>query len=343
MGARKVLPIAEPDITSYAHFSYSLSVMHTDELYLDWVYSNFIQLNLQDRTSYIFLDYFSPTITDYPIPGFYGKSHLNRNMILRNYERFGDFLRESIDDGRYISTYVDDYYVPGTVAYQNRSNPHGILVYGYDDDNRHFLITGYLANQTYGHTTVDYDNIESAFKAIQLTDESDYHNFTHVFKLNPKYGYDFNLQWVMEQLEDYTYGKSSMWRWEGIQGKDHMERSWGIGIYDELVRKIKEQMEGDFILDHRPIYVLWEHKRMMNKRIAYMENRGYFVSSQEVKEGYARLERMAATSRHQILKYWMTKDNRRLEELIKQLYQLKSEETLINERLLQEYRSQANG
>ncbi|MBO9598432.1 MAG: hypothetical protein J7559_11535, partial [Cohnella sp.] len=61
--------------------------------------------------------------------------------------------------------------------------------------------------------------------------------------------------------------------------------------------------------------------------------------SQEVKEGYARLERMAGACRHQILKYWMTKDNRRLEELIKQLIQLKDDEVLIIERMLREYRN----
>ncbi len=339
MGARKVLPIAEPDITSYAHLSYSLSVMHTDEKCLDWVYSNFVQLNIIDTNNTLFMDYFSPTVYDHPIPVFYGKSHLNRNLILRNYERFGDFLRESIDDGRYVSTYVDDYYIPGTVAYQNRSYPHGILVYGYDDDSRQFLVTGYLSNQTYGHTTVDYDRIEPAFKELQLPDESHYTNFTHLFKLNHKYGYDFSLEWVMDQLEEYSLGKSSIWRWEGFHGIDNSRRVWGIEIYDELIRRIREQMEGTFILDHRPFHIVWEHKRMMNKRIAYMARKDYYVCSPEVTEGYAHLERMAATSRNQILKYWMTKDNRRLEDLIKQLNHLKSEEALINERMLQEYRN----
>lgn len=347
MGVRNILPIAEPDITSYAHHAFSLSVLHTEPRCLDWVYSNFVQLSFIDWVDGILLDYFSPNAYDHPIPALYGSPRLTRNMILRSYPSFVDFARESIDDGCYVSTYADEYYIPGTVAYQNRSNPHVELIHGYDNDSRQFHVTGFLANQTYGQTIVRYDDMEIAFKDFEVTKANHYTDYTHLFKLNRLFGYDFSVQWVMEQLEEYAFAKPSMKRWQAFQWRETVPREWGINIYDSLIRKIHELIEGTFILDHRPFQVVWEHKKMMNRRIAYMERQGYYACSPEVTEGYARLERSAAAGRHLILKYWMTKDNRKLEELIKLLYKIKTEESLVAERMLQEYqlfvRSDAEG
>lgn len=342
MANSRALPVAEPDLVSYPHIAYPLAVMQTDPGCLDWVYSNYIQLSLRDWTDRIMLDFYSPNAYDHPIPALYGSPRLTRSMILRNYPRFSDFVRDCIDDGRYVSTYADDYYIPGSVAYQNRSHPHAIMIHGYNDVDRQFLATGFLANQTFGQTLVDYDDLEAAFGDFEIPDDMHYTNFTLLFKLNRKYRYAFNVSWVMEQLEDYWHASASDQRWKSLGWQEAEPWVWGVEAYDSLIRKIQEQADRTFILDHRPFHVLWEHKRMMNRRIDYMARQGHHVCSPEVTEGYVRLERSAAACRHSVLKFWMTMDNRRLEDSIGLLSRMKTEESLVIERMLHDYRLSAH-
>lgn len=72
MSVRNILPIPEPEITSYVHFAFSLSVMHTEPNCHDWVYSNFVQLYLRDNGEEIMLDFCAPNAYNHPIPALIG-------------------------------------------------------------------------------------------------------------------------------------------------------------------------------------------------------------------------------------------------------------------------------
>lgn len=344
MAARKVLPIAEPDITSYAHFAYFLSVLYTDTDSLRWVYSHFVQLFMRGSEGGMMVDYYTSNPDDHHyIPSLAGSPRLARKMIQRYFPRFTDFVRNSIEDGYYVTTFVDEFYIPGTVAYQNRSNPHSIFIYGFDDENRTFHATAFLSNQHYGITSVGYDDLERAFSDFEPADESHYTAYIHLYKLNErrKSVCDFNVPWFMEQLEAYGLAKPSN-RVQELFDRDSPPLAWGIDIYDRLLLQIERHAAREINLDHRPFYVLWEHKRMMNRRFAYMERQGYYVVSPETAEGYRRVESSALLNRNLILKYWMTLDNRYLEQLADRLIRLKAEEALVIERLLGEYNNDKN-
>lgn len=339
MAPRNILPIAEPDITSYYHLACFLSVLYTDTDALRWVYSNFVQLNMKDVGGTMWVDYYTQTPYDHLVPSLTGALHVNRNMILRYSPSFTGFVRDSIDEGFYVSTNVDEFYIPGTAAYQNRSNAHGLFIHGYDDDSRSFHATGFLANQRYGGTIVGYDEMEEAFMKLEPDDDFHFTVYTHLFRLNPKHkpNYDFNVPWVMEQLEDYWQSKPSDRRMLAYEERKTIPSVWGMDVYDSLIRLIERHIAKEVILDHRPFYVLWEHKKMMNRRIDYMERQGYYVCSPKVVEGYQNIEKSGMVILNLILKYWMSKDNRYLEQLAERLSRLKSEESPVIERMLGEY------
>ncbi|MFC5468999.1 hypothetical protein ACFPPD_09715 [Cohnella suwonensis] len=340
MAARKLLPIAEPDIASYGHFAFFLSVLYTDADAMRWVYSNFVQLLMRGSDSDMMVDYYTSNPDDHHlVPSLAGSPRLARKMIQRYFPRFADFVRNSIEDGYYVTTFADDFYIPGTVGYQNRSNPHSIFIYGFDDENRTFHASAFLSNQRYGGTTVCYDDLEKAFHGFEPPDEYHYTAYTHLYKLNErrKSVCDFNVPWLMEQLEDYRLAKPSNRVQELYEVSSSPPLAWGMDIYDFLLLQIERHAAREIYLDHRPFYVLWEHKRMMNRRFAYMERQGYYVVSPEAAEGYRSVERSALLNRNLMLKYWMTLDNRYLEQLAERLIPLKAEEALVIERLLDEY------
>lgn len=339
MAARRLLPITEPDITSYGHFAFFLSVLYTDTDAMRWVYSNFVQLLMRGSDSEMMVDFFTSYPDDHHlVPCLAGSPRLARKMIKRYFPRFADFVRNSIEDGYYVTTYVEEFYIPGSIAYQNRSNPHSIFLYGFDDNNRTFHASAFLANQRYGNTLIGYDDLESAFLGFEPADEFHYTSYTHLYKLNErrKSVYDFSVPWCMEQLEEYRNAKPSN-RVQGKYDADSVPIAWGMDIYDCLLLQIERHSAKEIILDHRPFHVQWEHKRMMNRRFAYMKGQGYYAVSPEAAEGYRRVEEAALVNRNLILKYWMTLDNRYLEQLAERLIRLKADEALVIDRLLDEY------
>ncbi|MFC5469000.1 hypothetical protein ACFPPD_09720 [Cohnella suwonensis] len=335
MSARKILPIATPDLTSYAHLAYHLSILYTDKDALRWVYANFIQLYVKDD---VMVDYYTQNPDCSLVPSIGGSPRMTKNLIRRFSPSFTDFVRQCIDEGYYLSTFVDEFYIPGTVAYRNRSNNHGIFIYGYDDGSRMFHVSAFLSNQSYGDTLVSYEDMEQGFQGIEPR-PFHYTFYTHLYKLNELYKpfFGFYAPWVMEQMDDYLHAKPSDRRMRAFEETKTPSFIWGMDIYDWMRNKIERQMARETMIDHRPFYVLWEHKRMMNRRLAYMETNDFYVCSTEVLEGYRKVEQAALLIRNLKLKFLMSFDNRYLEQLIARLGALKAEESLVVERMLEEY------
>lgn len=341
METSRILPVSTPDITSYAHVAYPLSVLYTDEDSLRWVYSNYVQLFMWEYDDKVEVDYYTPNVEEHYVPCLAGSQRMTRNTVLRFSRSFEDFVRGCIDDGYYVWVFLDDYFIPGTVAYQNRTNPHAILIHGYNDASRMFNVTGYFANQHYGGTLVSYDDIEQGFNENKSTDFH-YPNFIRMLKLNGYFKglYDFKVPWVMEQLKEFLVSTPSSWRMKAFEERKNFPIVWGMNIYDRLQHQIRRHINKEIIVDHRPSYVIWEHKKMMNKRLSYMKERGDFVFSEEVFEQYRQIEQLSLVIRNLHLKYLMSYDNRFLEQLIDRLGRLKTDESLTIEKMLSEYESE---
>ncbi|MBW5446726.1 hypothetical protein GE107_11705 [Cohnella sp. CFH 77786] len=335
----RILSVAEPDLVSYPHLAYPLAVLQAEPDSLRWIYSNFVQLYLSDRGDEMMADFYSPNPFDQFVPILFGSPRLTRNLVRRCFPSFADFVRDSIDNDCSVWTFVDEYYIPGSVAYQNRFNPHGIMIHGYDDGNRLFHVAGFLTHQRFGTTFIHYDDMEMAFNDFEPPESKPYTEYTLLLKpyRNFMKACEFNLQWVMDQLEDYGLAKPSDRRMPAYELRQSSPHVWGMDIYDELRRRAEQVIENKFILDHRPFHVLWEHKKIMNKRIAYMELQGYYSCSRETAEGWRDLERYAVVNINLILKYWMTLDKKHLEQLIDRLGKMKADEARIIEEMLHDY------
>ncbi len=339
MAARRSLPIADPDLVSYPHLAYPLAMLQTDAEAQRWVYSNYVQLYLSDRVDEMMMDFFTPNPFDYFVPILYGSPRTNRALVRRSYPSFADFVRVSIDENYYLWTHVDEYYIPGTSSYRNKTHPHGIMIHGYDDERRVFQVVGFLSNQRYGSSEVGYDDMEQAYFDFELPEWKAYAEHSILLKTYPNFlkANAFNLQWVMDQLQDYLHAKPSDERMPAYELQLPSPHAWGIAVYDRLRERLHRNIQQTYIVDHRPFHVLWEHKKMMNRRIAYMARERYYACSPETVEGWTSLEKQASVNLSLILKYWMTRDPKHLELLIDRLGKIKEDERLIIERMLQQY------
>lgn len=344
MATRRILPIAEPDLVSYPHLAFPLAMLQTDSEAQRWVYSNYVQLYLSDRTGEMMMDFFTPNPFDYFVPILHCSPRMNRTLVRRSYPSFVDFVRVSIDENYYLWTHVDEFYIPGTSSYRNKSYPHGIMIHGYDDEQRMFHVVGFLSNQRYGSGEVGYDDMEKAYFDFEPPEWKPYTEHSILLKTYPGFlkANAFSLRWVMDQLQDYLHAKPSDQRMPAFELQLPSPHAWGMAVYDRLQERLRRNIENTYIVDHRSFYVLWEHKKMMNRRIAFMAREGYYACSSETAEDWSNLEKQASVNLNLILKYWMTRDNKHLELLIERLGKMKADETLIIERMLQDYEASSS-
>lgn len=339
MSGSAVLPLAVPDIVSYAHVTCFLSVLYTDPQALKWVYSNYVQLHLD--TNSLFTDYLTPGLEQNMIPCLHGSQRIHRDTVLRLSPRFVDFIRFQLDNGYYCWTYVNEYYVPNTLAFENHSFTHPLMIYGYDDTERMVDVAGFFAQQRYGTCKLSYEALEKAFKEADIQPLSTEQDTVILFKLHEKRKAEceFRLAWVMEQLGDYLHSRRSGYLKGALEPKVPKGRVYGLDIYDALQRPFRlEQPPSRRIgFDHRPFYVLWEHKKMMNRRLAYMAEQGVFAFSESVLEGYRKVEQDALAVWNLFLKYLMSQDGRLAQQMIERLGQLKETDSLVISRMLDEF------
>lgn len=339
MSPRKVLPIVVPDIVSYAHLTCFLSVLYSDPKPLKWVYSNYVQLHMD--TASMFTDYLTPGPEQHMIPCLHGSQRIHRESIVRFSPSFVDFVRFQIDNGYYCWTYVNEYYIPNTFAFENQSFTHPLMIYGYDDTVQKFSVAGFFAQRKFGMCELPYESLEKAFKEVELPSQSGEQDTVILFKLHEtrKAECEFRLAWVMEQLSDYLHSRRSGYMKGALAPNVPQGRVYGLDIYDVLrIPFTKTELLSDSQgIDHRPLYVLWEHKKMMNRRIAYMAEQGYFSFSDAVVEGYRKVEQEALAVWNLFLKFLMTRDARLARQIVERLGTLKEKDSLAIARMLDEY------
>lgn len=333
MNASCKLPLATPEIDSLPNNAFVLSVLQTSSETAHWIYNNFVQIFLVNEGSRVFVQYYSPSIEVNRIPPISPTVRINRATIAQFSPDFIDFVRFQNNQGYYVWAFVDEYYIPGTRSYQNSSNPHSILLYGYDDAAEIVHAAGYFHNQTYGTVEIPFAAIKDAYNNCE-SDPLQFMDYVHLFRINAAIRNEYSLPWFAEQLADYAYSRNTADRWIALEGAGTGQWVWGISVMDVLREKLELFKRREFVVDHRPFYLLWEHKRMMNRRMNYMEEQGILCFDADIRSEYERIEKAAFIVRNQVLKYLMSLEARYADDVQERLMKMQAQEYELIERML---------
>lgn len=340
---KRILPIAEPDIATYAHNAYFMSILYTDEIALRWVYSNHVQLKLTlfpngTEGNSIFVDFTTPCPFSAHISCLHGSEQLTRDSV-KETGSFTDFVRRKISKGYYVLCSLDEYYIPGSLSYNNRYFVHSMMIHGYDDETKQFHVMGFFANQKLASHKVDYDAVEQSFANIEAYCNEDFHLMVHMIRISEerKSNLSYKLYWVMEQLQDYLDARPSTYANYAMDEVPPFPSMYGIDVYGELIRRVDGHLDGKDVVDHRPLLILWEHKRVMNARLDYMEKNGIYQFHPTIRERYERIEQSALMMKNLILKFWLSQDERFLRQLRERLVQMEQDERVVVTSMLEQF------
>lgn len=220
---------------------------------------------------------------------------------------FCDLLAACILSGSYVHIMLDEYFVPDRTSYDKRHFLHGNLVIGCNLTIQGCLIMGYRSDELYGKSHCPMDKLCTAFFSTHhLCATSQYYRRFIAYK--PLANLEsINHKSISRQLRAYLDGKhgGEQLRTDGsqpvaLQKTDSSQpRRHGISIYDDVIKYLDSTVSAEKkYIDLRPLRLLWEHKRIMAKRITALggiPNIGRSFNEQAIAAG--KLEIKANTAR----------------------------------------------
>lgn len=253
-----------------------------------WILSNFISLH------------YKLTWTQYTFslkPFYRWDCFDSRNfwIISSSMQHFISVIRNSISGNQYIYTFVDEYYMPYSYAYQKIHFCHDLCIYGFDDSKQVFHISAYDSYNRYTLLTVSFDTLYLAFRCQKH--KRNWMRRLVAFNLKPDFPFHkYDNRRIRNGI--YHYFASSV---------------SGINIYSFIEYQIKRQIRKDKEVDLHYFQILMEHMRI----VAHLDS--YDI---DYLDNYIQSRKICLMA----LKYSMTRDPILFSKILAELKQLKRDE-----------------
>ncbi|MBP5222143.1 MAG: hypothetical protein J6Z35_03145, partial [Lachnospiraceae bacterium] len=252
------LPFCFPPIETYQGYSFVLGVLLAYPEYSEIQYRNYINLMCQ-KTDHLFS--IDLTFTDALWDDYYEQGLIEKNVYdTANFSKkpLIRFLKERIDEGYYILLYdLDEYYLSHTNAYKNFHSNHDIYIYGYEGDC--FLAEAYKSAHL-SLLTVKQEEIAKALLSKRAYKEADKIRRFAVFRPWPHGKVSVDSQEMLRGIRKF---------YEAEPVADSNGTVYGFGVYEVLLENMKNLYDEENA-SLRPFRCVWEHKKLMAGRIAYM-------------------------------------------------------------------------
>lgn len=261
-------------IRTYHYRAYLETVLHQHNNYLEWLYSNYIQLVFfKNPIDTISLDYFAPSIL--------GACPLLYFDVIENPDEKDDLhynLQKTLLNGYYVYLFVDEYYVPNRKSYNIKHFVHDVLIYGFDEKQEKYYLLGYDENLHYNKSEIDFSELKKAYN------NNDGINRMFISGVKQK-EYRIDKKNIIIFLEDYLYSldsrkhkeiyldmKNSAYDNNFYKDRKGKDAVFGIAVYNEIINYLEYCMQHNCKNDHRITYLLYEHKKLMKNRVIYYMN-----------------------------------------------------------------------
>ena len=274
----KKLGIKQTPINAYMEDAYPIAVALSDESSYEWIYSNYIQLVYQDPWYYCNqpvkfykLSFFSGQIWDAECPLLcYDK--ITRNLLMSMNVDIVEFICKSIENGKYVKIFLDDYFLSYRSVYKKEHCIHESMFFGYDDEKNKLYGLSYVTDDKGYHFkefSVDMESVRKAFVIEEYLGQQ--RERVVLISGNRERFYEFDIDVVKRNVYEYMNSVQSDVRYSGISNPDG-KMVFGLRVYDKLVEYyLQDEMNTTII----PLHVLYEHKKLMLDRIKYMMENEY--------------------------------------------------------------------
>lgn len=319
----KKLPLCESPIKVYSNYAYILSVLLNNSDAENWFYSNFIQVKyIRDTESaplFVF-NYSLGNLTKYfyNIPYLEVRS-LKRSFLLDVCDDIINFLCKAVEDGYYIMTVVDEFYLPPRRFYNKKHYLHLILINGFNLEKEVFYSAGFNENK-YEESILKFEDVLRAISSMKGNNKDVRDDYCMIYKLQEKekidylrenynyFPYKLNLKLIKRSLQEYLASKCSDEHFDAFY-EVSPNSEYGILYYKAMIEYINKFIEKKYKGD---VYIvafhgMLEHKVVMIQRLKFLQDNGYVYEIENVNNMYEDIVTKAEKIRNLLLKYNLTK------------------------------------
>ena len=278
------LPIKQPPITSYQQIALPLTVAMQSPKAENWFYSNYIlaacvrrkhYLSKGNRDNALHYGFYNPRID--PI------QPLKHITIEGNEQLFmfgkSSFIKDALDDGWYIYTDADMFYIDGSNTYEKYHYTHDLMIYGYDNYGKVYI---YMYDESKLSThVVSFENFINGYYS-EFCNETFYRDRAILFKPSAE-EQKVNIAQVRWHMHDYLDGIESFPREYPNKFYPDALSAIGIQTYDEFADFF------DFLIEHPykymrrvDLYCFYEHKKVMFDRVKYFREHGVLKADDDL-------------------------------------------------------------
>lgn len=317
---KTVLPIVYPPITTYPAIANLFTILfgHEEDVY-PWITDHYIQLMaVKDKfPPYLVWNFYDNGTFNQVLPVqrmphiiFYREDRL---FASRFFDKFTDYIKEAINDGYYVRTALDLYYLNCSPC--NIHNLHDGLIFGYDDVKNKIYIADFYTNNKYQFAEATYDEINLAFRKSEIIKESpDWHREIKLYKFQ-KYDYKTNFELFLTSVKDYIECKDSLIKYKFSYAYERITDKlvYGLDYYDLLLK-----YGSDNIFDTRAFHLLYDHKVLWTLRLKYLKQQVLITEKVYSKFNplFQELEKNSLIVRNKLLKYNLCKTDKNFHDIL---------------------------
>lgn len=332
----KRLPIAKSPIVGLQYLAYPLSIILNYEECYPWFYSNYIQLRWS-RDLKNHLTFYFPGTEKIPEmllnPWLDGQIMQKGTLESNDIDSIRLFIK-SIDEGYYIYSWFDEFYVPKRLSYKKNHFIHDFMITGYNTDEKVFYLLGYSDRSLLETTKIKFEQLQEAMFSHNEKSGSWLHNEVTLLKKSDDCDYKFDLNHVCSSLEDYLLETDTSKNYSMFV-RPNSELIYGMSVYEYLKKYFILLADKKITFSLNMIHILYEHKKCMSMRLEYMERTCGIKDIDSIKSAFADIENIALDARNLQIKYMMDYNPSTLLKINEKLNEMEPLEKQTIERLLE--------
>ncbi len=291
----KKLNLIDPPVRGDADYAYQLSVILNNPKAIQWVYCNYIQLyfNEDDPSNPIRFFYMDLTnrhdrLWDTKNP-FLDYQIVHKDMLRAFNINIVDFLIQILRLENYVYLYLNEEKLNSRV-HTGTLRLHVNMFYGFDCEKQIFNVVGYDANGFYNKNEVSFSEVEEAFEKEYRHFYND-KNMIYIFQLNKnEIEYNLDMYAVTTQLEEFLNSLDPTRRFSEYVNANK-DLTFGLNVYKKYMLYLNNERDKEIKPNIKPMYNLWEHKKLMNERLKYFVNKNLVTMTNTGIQDYKKLEK----------------------------------------------------
>ena len=300
-----ILPIdAKPRVRNYLRHAFALSVLQADraEKADAILMREYIDLIYQPQRDW--LDYDNDPYESWEC---FTCRRMSRDLLVENGINMITYLLNGMRIGYYADIWLDTYYIPGKAYYRKEHSTHGLLLYGYDAENRQFLSYSYNKREIYEQILVPVECLADACKT------SLFHHVT-LFKIHAGETIPYSFRDVCASLRDYLQSVPHIGYHRFAKNVAGQSVQYAAALH--FTEKIEKQTIYTGKISQVAMYSYGEHKRLMMWRIQKLCKQNGIIFP-ELIEANSQTEKTTKWLVNATIKFNLTKSTALLDSIVR--------------------------